>query len=106
MSAKVALTSSRPSTLLAPRSVAIIGASSDPQRIGGRAIAYMLERNFKGPIYPVNPNRPDIQGLTAYASVADLPETPDAAIIAVLLGWRFKQYLNKKRAVPNNYGFR
>ena len=83
MSAKVALASSRPSTLLAPRSVAIIGASSDPQRIGGRAIAYMLERNFKGPIYPVNPNRPDIQGLKAYASVADLPETPDAAIIAV-----------------------
>lgn len=69
--------------LFAPRSVAIVGASADPKRIGGRPIGAMLARGFTGRIMPVNPNRPEIQGLPAYASVADLPETPDVAIIAV-----------------------
>ena len=69
--------------LLAPRSVAVIGASSDATRIGGRPIAYMLAQNFPGALYPVNPNRTEIQGLKAYRSVADLPETPDVAIVAV-----------------------
>jgi acyl-CoA synthetase (NDP forming) len=69
--------------LLAPRSVAVLGASSDPTRIGGRPIAYMQAQGFPGGLYPVNPNRAEIQGLKAYASVADLPETPDVAIVAV-----------------------
>ncbi len=69
--------------LLAPRSIAVLGASSDPTRIGGRPIAYMRAQNFPGALYPVNPNRAEIQGLKAYPSVADLPETPDVAIVAV-----------------------
>ena len=69
--------------LLAPRSVAVLGASSDATRIGGRPIAYMRSQGFPGALYPVNPNRTEIQGLKAYASVADLPETPDVAIVAV-----------------------
>jgi len=73
--------------LLAPRSVAVVGASDDPTRIGGRPIAYMLTQGyaerFGGRIFPVNPNRDRVQGLPAYPSVADLPETPEAAIIAV-----------------------
>jgi acetate---CoA ligase (ADP-forming) len=69
--------------LLAPRSIAVLGASSDPTRIGGRPIAYMLAQGFAGELYPVNPNRAEIQGLKAYPSVADLPETPDLAIVAV-----------------------
>src|SRR6195952_1106840 len=69
--------------LLAPRSVAVLGASSDATRIGGRPIAYMRAQNFPGALYPVNPNRTEIQGLKAYPSVADLPETPDVAIVAV-----------------------
>ncbi|MEQ1649391.1 MAG: acetate--CoA ligase family protein [Hyphomicrobiaceae bacterium] len=72
-----------PLKLLTPQSVAVIGASVDPARIGGRAIAYMAERGFKGAVYPVNPNRAEIQGFKAYASVGDLPGTPDVAIIAV-----------------------
>ena len=69
--------------LLSPCSIAVLGASSDPARIGGRPIAYLQAQGFKGAIYPVNPNRPEVQGLKAYPSVADLPETPDVAIVAV-----------------------
>ncbi len=70
-------------SLLQPKSVAIIGASADPTRIGGRPIHYMLQQRFQGAILPVNPNRSEIQGLRAYPSAADLPETPDTAIIAI-----------------------
>lgn len=70
--------------LLAPRSIAILGASNDATRIGGRPIAFMKAAGqFQGAIWPVNPNRTEVQGLPAYPSVAALPETPDAAIIAV-----------------------
>lgn len=66
-----------------PSSVAIIGASSDPEKIGGRPIRYLQENGFAGAIYPVNPQRPEIQGLPAYRSVDDLPSVPEVAIIAV-----------------------
>jgi len=69
--------------LLNPRSVAVIGASDDALRIGGRPIAYMRSQGFSGRLMPVNPNRTQIQGLRAFASVAALPETPDVAIVAV-----------------------
>ena len=69
--------------LLSPRSIAVLGASSDATRIGGRPIAYLKAQGFKGAIYPVNPNRAEVQGLQAYPSVASLPETPDVAIVAV-----------------------
>ncbi len=69
--------------LLAPRSVAVLGASSDPTRISGRPIAYMKSQGFQGGLYPINPNRAEIQGLKAYASIMDVPEVPDVAIVAV-----------------------
>lgn len=70
-------------SLIAPRSVAVIGASDDVTRIGGRPIAAMLRAGYVGRILPVNPGRETVQGLPCYASVDDLPETPDAALIAV-----------------------
>ncbi len=69
--------------LLKPQSVAVIGASDDPLRIGGRPISYMLSQGYKGKIFPVNPNRATVQGLPSYASIAALPETPDVGIIIV-----------------------
>jgi len=68
--------------LFRPRSVAIIGASSDPTRIGGRPVRF-TKYGFKGPIVPINPNQREIQGLTAYASITDAPGEIDQAIIAV-----------------------
>ena len=70
--------------LMSPRSVAIIGASTDPTKTAGRPVAYLLKHQFKGKIYPVNPRVETISGLKCYPDVASLPETPDVAII--LLG--------------------
>ncbi|WP_160123353.1 acetate--CoA ligase family protein [Rhodovarius lipocyclicus] len=69
--------------LIRPRSIAIVGASDDATRIGGRPIAYMKSQNFHGTILPVNPKRDVIQGIPAYADVAALPEVPDVGLIAV-----------------------
>ena len=69
--------------LISPRSIAIVGASDDPTRIGGRPLGYMLKSGFQGPIWPVNPKRETVQGLQAFASVDALPGAPDACIVAV-----------------------
>ena len=79
-------TSSRFSSLtgmFSPHSVAVLGASSEPARIGGRPIDLMRKQGFAGAIYPVNPRRDEVQGLRCYPSVADLPAVPDVAIVAV-----------------------
>jgi acetate---CoA ligase (ADP-forming) len=69
--------------LLRPRSIAIVGASSDPTRIGGRSLRYYREFGFGGAVYPVNPGRPEVQGLRAYPDVRSVPEKFDLAIIAL-----------------------
>ena len=69
--------------IFAPRSVAVIGASSDPKRIGGRPVDFLKRHGFAGPILPINPKSPEVQGLTAYPSISDAPETPDLAVIAL-----------------------
>jgi acyl-CoA synthetase (NDP forming) len=69
--------------LFSPRSVAVIGASSDQRRFGGRPIQYMLESGFEGPIYPINPARDEIQGLKAFPSITAVPGPVDCALLAV-----------------------
>ncbi|SEK09016.1 CoA binding domain protein [Marinovum algicola] len=69
--------------LIAPRSVAIIGASDNPTRIGGRPIAAMLKAGFAGRILPVNPKKEMVQGLPCFPDVDSLPLAPDVALIAV-----------------------
>lgn len=69
--------------LFRPSSIAIIGASKDPSKIGGRPLSFLLKHGFEGRIYPINPAGGVVQSIRAYVSLADLPETPDLAIIAV-----------------------
>lgn len=76
--ADVSLTS-----FFAPRSIAFIGASDDARRIGGRPLAYCIRDGFAGPLYPINPSRDRVQGLTAYPSLDALPGPADLAVIAI-----------------------
>jgi acetyltransferase len=69
--------------LLAPRSVAVVGASSDPHRIRGKVLHTLIAGGFDGMIYPVNPSHAEVQGLRAYTSVAALPPGVDLAMIAL-----------------------
>ncbi|PWB19660.1 acetate--CoA ligase family protein [Comamonas sp. JNW] len=69
--------------LFHPHSVALVGASSDPERIGGRPLRFMLEAGFAAPIYPVNRSGALIQGLQSYQKVSDIPFPVDQAIICV-----------------------
>lgn len=68
---------------LDPKSVAIIGASENPNKVGGRPVHYLQKFGFKGKIYPINPSRTEIQGEKCYKSLADLPEAPEMVIVAV-----------------------
>lgn len=68
---------------LSPRSVAVIGASDNPHKVGGRPILYMQRYGYRGAIYPVNPGRATVQGLRAFPRLEDLPESPELAIVAV-----------------------
>jgi acetate---CoA ligase (ADP-forming) len=69
--------------LMRPQSVAVIGASDEPARIGGRPVYSMLEGKFQGRLYPVNPSRETVQGLKAYASIKDVPEVVDSVVVSV-----------------------
>ncbi|MFT8081753.1 CoA-binding protein, partial [Salmonella enterica subsp. enterica serovar Enteritidis] len=68
---------------LNPRSVAILGASDNPIKAGGRTIDYLRRHGFAGRILPVNPKRAEVQGLAAYPSLRALPEAPDAVVISL-----------------------
>jgi acetate---CoA ligase (ADP-forming) len=69
--------------LLAPRSVAIFGASNDPTRISGRSLRYFREAGYQGGLYPINPTRDTVQGLKAYPDLASVPGEVDFGLIAV-----------------------
>lgn len=69
--------------VLNPASVAVIGASDNPNKVGGRPIHYMQRFGYAGRILPINPGREVVQGLRCYASLDDLDEVPEAAIIAI-----------------------
>ncbi len=69
--------------LVAPRSVALVGASTDAESISGRPLAFLQAQGYQGRLFPVNPHRAEIAGLRAYPSLLDLPETPDVALVAV-----------------------
>src|SRR5690348_14924805 len=69
--------------LMAARSVAVIGASNDPGRIGGRPVAFLLGSGFRGTIHPVNAKYTEVQGLPCHPDLASIPGEVDAAIVSV-----------------------
>ncbi|NVN87420.1 MAG: acetate--CoA ligase family protein [Rhodopseudomonas sp.] len=74
---------SRLKAALDPKSVAIIGASENPNKVGGRPVHYLDKFGFKGKIFPINPSRAEVQGHKCYPSLQDLPEAPEMVIVAV-----------------------
>jgi acetyl coenzyme A synthetase (ADP forming)-like protein len=69
--------------LFRPTSVAVVGASRDPTSIGSRILEGLIMHRFQGSVYPINPRATVVGSLRAYASVRDLPEPVDLAVIAV-----------------------
>jgi acyl-CoA synthetase (NDP forming) len=72
--------------LLRPRSIAIIGASDSALKVSGRPLANLKRYGFRGRILPVNPNRPLVQGLRAYADLSAIPGDIDLAMIMLPAG--------------------
>jgi acetyl coenzyme A synthetase (ADP forming)-like protein len=72
--------------LLCPRSIAVIGASRDRRTIGGGLFRNLLDGEFAGPVYPVNPAAHSVQGVRAYGSILDIPDSVDVALVVVPAG--------------------
>jgi len=70
-------------SLLWPRSVAIVGASDNINKIGGRPLHYLLTSGYQGRIMPVSQRGGPVQGVESYASLQALPEVPDSVILSV-----------------------
>ncbi|MCU1566768.1 MAG: hypothetical protein JWQ56_1705 [Pseudarthrobacter sp.] len=66
-----------------PRSVVVYGASSDPDKLSGRPLAYLQKFGFPGKVYAVNPHRDQVQGVEAYKDIASVPGPVDLAVIVV-----------------------
>src|SRR3974377_1754524 len=66
-----------------PKSVAVVGASSDPKKPGNTPLRHMISMGYKGKLYPVNPREKGILGLPCYKSVSDIPEPVELCILMV-----------------------
>ncbi len=71
------------SAYMNPRSVAVIGASEDQSKFGGRLYRMLLRHGYSGTVYPINPARETLLGIKTYRSVAELPEAPDMVVMAI-----------------------
>ncbi|MFL6127873.1 MAG: GNAT family N-acetyltransferase [Mycobacteriales bacterium] len=69
--------------LLTPRSVAVIGASTDAAKVGHVVFGNLMAYGFQGPVYPVHPEARHVGGVRAYRSVLDVPDDVDLAVVAV-----------------------
>ncbi len=68
--------------LFAPRSIALFGASSRPESVGGRVFENLMAGGFEGPIYPINPKHKEVAGVPAYPSIAEIGKPVDLAVFA------------------------
>lgn len=69
--------------LFAPRSIAVIGASRDPDKVGYRVVENLIKGGFEGPIYPVNPAAKEVQGLPVYPSLSEIGAPVDLAVVVL-----------------------
>lgn len=67
--------------ILAPDSIAVVGASGDPEKLSHRPVRYLREHGYAGDVYPVNPNADSVAGFECYPDVPSLPETPELALV-------------------------
>jgi acyl-CoA synthetase (NDP forming)/RimJ/RimL family protein N-acetyltransferase len=74
------------SALLQPRSIAVIGASRDPESIGARVLQHIIEADFSGELYAVNPAASELQGVRCYSDVSEVPGPVDVALVVVPAG--------------------
>ncbi|MDD5369019.1 MAG: acetate--CoA ligase family protein [Anaerolineaceae bacterium] len=70
-------------SLLRPKTVAVVGASTTPGKIGYTVLENLLKGGYGGKIYPVNPTAAEILGVKVYPTIADIPDEIDAAVIVV-----------------------
>jgi acyl-CoA synthetase (NDP forming)/RimJ/RimL family protein N-acetyltransferase len=68
--------------VLMPETIAVIGASRDPDKIGGMVFANLCRR-YRGTVFAVNPHADEVQGEPAYPTVGDCPQVPDAVVVCV-----------------------
>jgi acetyltransferase len=76
------MSSYRLSTLLAPRSIAVVGASARPGSVGGAILVNVRDGGFKGAIYAVHPRSEPIDGVRVFQTISAMPETPDVIVLA------------------------
>ena len=69
--------------MLSPASIAIVGASEDANKLGGRPLKFLQDKGYAGTIYPINPKHREIGGLACYPDIDALPEAADLAIVAL-----------------------
>ena len=69
--------------ILKPKSVAVIGASTNPDKIGHEVLKNIIDSGFKGAVYPINPKSDIILDLPCHKSVKDIAEAPDLALIII-----------------------
>ena len=71
------------STFFSPKSIAVIGASDVPEKVGAIVLRNIIASGFSGNVYPVNPSYEKLENLKCYKDVKSLPELPDLAVIAI-----------------------
>lgn len=76
-------TQERLDSFFSPRSIAVVGASATPGKIGAIPVTYQLDYGFEGELYPINPGRDEIQGRKAYATLSAVGKPIDLAIFAI-----------------------
>lgn len=70
-------------TFFQPKSVAVIGASASPEKLGHAVLKNAVESGYTGKLYPINPKATEILGYKAYPTIQSLPETPELAVVVI-----------------------